>query len=194
MVSKKDEFNYLPEGLPIPEDDGACDHLLGMDIPSIELQSTSGTKVDPSTEKSKYTVIFVYPTTGSAKNKTLIENEEEWNSIPGACGCTSQICGYRDSIEEFTALDATVYGLSNNTPDYQSEAKERLELDFDLLSDHEMKFASALRLPTFVFHNMKPIKRVTIISKRKKIVKAFYPIFPPNTDASHVLSWLRENK
>jgi hypothetical protein len=29
----------LPAGLPEPIDDGACDHLMGMELPAIELQS-----------------------------------------------------------------------------------------------------------------------------------------------------------
>ncbi len=32
----------LPEGLPVPADDGACDHLEGMTVPSIELESSLG--------------------------------------------------------------------------------------------------------------------------------------------------------
>ena len=32
----------LPEGLPIPEDDGAADHLPGKQLPSVALKSTAG--------------------------------------------------------------------------------------------------------------------------------------------------------
>lgn len=35
-------FNELPENLPVPEDDGACNHLLGAVLPSIGLRSTDG--------------------------------------------------------------------------------------------------------------------------------------------------------
>ncbi|HKU18103.1 MAG TPA: peroxiredoxin [Candidatus Saccharimonadales bacterium] len=188
--SRKDEYNYLPEGLPIPEDDGACNHLLGMELPSVELLSTSGELVDPSKATSKYVVIFCYPMTGSPTNKLLWDNEEEWNAIPGACGCTSQACSFRDTISLFKDLDATVFGLSNNSPDYQKEAADRLELEYELLSDEQMKFAAALKLPTFQFHDLTLLKRVTLIAQNNKIVKVFYPIFPPNTDAGKVLAWL----
>ena len=190
--SRKDEYNYLPKGLPAPNDDGACDHLLGMQIPSVALQSTSGKLVDPSRVSSKYVVIFCYPMTGSPTNNLLADNADEWNAIPGACGCTPQACSFRDTITLFKDLDATVFGLSNNSSDYQKEAAERLELEYELLSDEHMQFAEALRLPTFQFHDMTLLKRVTLIAQDNKIGKVFYPIFPPNSNAANVLEWLRK--
>ncbi len=32
----------LPDGLPVPEDDGAADHLRGTQIPSVRLETTAG--------------------------------------------------------------------------------------------------------------------------------------------------------
>lgn len=194
MTSRKNEYNYLPEGLPEPKDDGACNHLLGKELPSVVLKSTQDEPVDPSKVKSKYTVIFCYPMTGSPTNKLLWDFSDEWNAIPGACGCTPQACGYRDSLVEFKDLHAAVYGLSNNGPDYQKEAADRLELDYALLSDENMEFAKALKLPTFKFHEMELLKRVTFIAHDNKIVKVFYPIFPSSGDAAQVLSWLRSNQ
>lgn len=193
MTSRKNEYNYLPEGLTEPKDDGACDHLLGKVLPSIELQSTSGTTTDPSKSGTKYVVIFCYPMTGSPTNKLLWDNADEWNAVPGACGCTPQVCGYRDSISLFKDLDATVFGVSTNTPDYQKEAADRLELEYNLLSDEKMHFAEALKVPTFEFHDIKLLKRVTLVTRNNKIVKVFYPIFPPNSDAAQVLTWLRDD-
>jgi hypothetical protein len=43
----KDLYN-LPNNLPIPEDDGVCDPLLGSSLPSVELESTSSEMVDLS--------------------------------------------------------------------------------------------------------------------------------------------------
>lgn len=191
MPSLKNEYNYLPEALPVPKDDGACDHLFGMELPSVELQSTSGKLVDPSKVSSKFVVIFCYPMTGSPTNSMLADNASEWNAIPGACGCTSQVCGFRDTVSLFNDLGAAVFGLSNNSPDYQKEAADRLELDYELLSDEHMQFAKALKLPTFEFHGMTLLKRATLIAQNNKIVKVFYPIFPPASDAANVLGWLQ---
>jgi peroxiredoxin len=193
MTSLKNAYNYLPESLPEPKDDGSCKHLVGKELPSIKLQATSGKQVDPSRTPSKYTVIFCYPMTGSPTNKLLWDFADEWNAIPGACGCTPQACGYRDSLAQFKALGATVFGLSHNPPDYQKEAADRLELEYELLSDESMRFAKALELPTFEFHGMQLLKRATLIAQGRKIVKIFYPIFPPNIDAPQVLAWLKKN-
>ena len=39
-------FTQLPAGLPIPEDDGACAHLLGKHLPDLSLSSTSGLPIN----------------------------------------------------------------------------------------------------------------------------------------------------
>ena len=39
------DLHTLPTNLPVPMDDGACDHLLGSVIPPVSLISTSGNNV-----------------------------------------------------------------------------------------------------------------------------------------------------
>ncbi len=34
-------------------------------------------------------------------------------------------------------------------------------------------------------------KRLTFVAEAGEIVKAFYPVFPPDHDAGEVLAWLR---
>src|SRR6476659_4062859 len=46
----------LPENLPVPEDDGAADHLTGVEVPGVVLESSQG-----SVDVSSYTVVYVYP-------------------------------------------------------------------------------------------------------------------------------------
>ncbi len=132
--------------------------------------------------------------TGSPFNQKLINHEEEWNAIPGACGCTSQVCGYRDTLTRFNEIGVMVYGLSNNSSDYQVEAAKRLEIEYELLSDENMKFANSLRLPTFRWQDLQLLKRVTLIFKNNKVVKVFYPIFPPSKDSGEVFKWLLKNR
>lgn len=38
----KENFEYLPEELPVPIDDGACDHLIGLQMPDSKLKATNG--------------------------------------------------------------------------------------------------------------------------------------------------------
>ena len=39
-------YEQLPADLPVPEDDGAADHLPGLVLPSLPLASTSGGTID----------------------------------------------------------------------------------------------------------------------------------------------------
>lgn len=91
---------------------------------------------------------------------------------------------------ELAALGATVYGLSTQDTAYQSEAAQRLHLPFALLSDAELGFARALRLPTFAHHGLEFIKRLTPIARAGRIERVFYPVFPSDADAGHVIDWL----
>jgi peroxiredoxin len=45
----------------------------------------------------------------------------------------------------------------------------------------------------FKIENKHLIKRVTIIAENGEIVKVFYPVFPPDRNASAVIDWLKEN-
>ena len=36
------DYSQLPADLPVPEDDGAADHLAGMALPELSLPSTLG--------------------------------------------------------------------------------------------------------------------------------------------------------
>ena len=52
----------LPDNLPVPIDDGACEHLEGSMLPAVTLLSTSGRKVDLSSEPPKFnTKPLVFP-------------------------------------------------------------------------------------------------------------------------------------
>jgi peroxiredoxin len=43
-------------------------------------------------------------------------------------------------------------------------------------------------LPTFEVEGMTLYKRLTFVAEGGKIVKAFYPVFPPDRDATKVLA------
>jgi peroxiredoxin len=184
------DLSSLPTDLPVPEDDGACDHLAGMAVPHIVLPSTSGRMVDLGALPGGRTVIYCYPMTG-VPGRSLPEG---WDMIPGARGCTPQSCAFRDHHRELAALGTTVFGLSTQTTDYQREMAERLHLPFEVLSDSDLRFAAALGLPTFVVDGMTLIKRLTLIARDGRIEHVFYPVFPPDQSAAQVMAWLEAHK
>lgn len=179
----------LPAGLPVPEDDGACDHLQGTRLPELWLDSTVGHPVNLAQLRGR-SVVYCYPRTGQPDQPV----PDGWDAIPGARGCTPQSCAFRDHFREL--IDGGVshlFGLSTQDTDYQSEAVKRLELPYPLLSDRELLFTQALRLPTFRFNSMTLIKRLTLMVDDGRITKVFYPMFPPDKSAEQVLDWLKRN-
>lgn len=184
-MAGKESFYELPPHLPIPVDDGACRHLSGLRVPSVPLPSTAGRVVDLGA-LAGWTVVYCYPRTGRPGE----ESPQGWDAIPGARGCTPQSCAFRDHHPELEALGARVFGLSAQTTEYQQEAAARLRLPFELLSDTDLAFARALRLPTFRLDSMTLIKRLTLVLRGGQVTKVFYPVFPPDTNAQDVIAWL----
>lgn len=181
------DFKLLPDDLPVPVDDGASDHLLGQTVPDLLLPSTQGGKVCLARESQvKRVVVYCYPLTGRPDAAL----PADWSQIPGARGCTPQSCSFRDFHGELLSLNAAVFGLSAQTTRYQSEAATRLHLPFALLSDAKRRFSRALELPMFQVEGLTLNKRLTMILWRGRIVKVFYPVFPPDKNAGEVIQWL----
>ena len=91
-------------------------------------------------------------------------------------------------------LAAEVFGISAQSAVEQREAAARLRLSFELLNDADLRFARALRLPTFQTDGRTFLKRVTLIVRDSVIEKVFYPVFPPDRNVDDVLAWLRANR
>jgi peroxiredoxin len=182
-----ENLHKLPESLPVPTDDGACDHLPGIRLRPVALPSTAGERVDLSGLSGR-TVVYCYPRTGRPDE----DLPQGWDEIPGARGCTPQSCAFRDHHAELQALGARVFGLSTQSTEYQREAASRLHLPFGLLSDEGLTFAKALGLPTFEVEGMTLIKRLTLIVDDGWIEKVFYPVFPPDANAEEIVGWLRQ--
>ena len=176
----------LPANLPVPEDDGAADHLLGAAVPPLRLETTAG-ELDLAELAEGLLVLYVYPRTG----RPGVEPPPAWDETPGARGCTPQSCGYRDHGAELRGLGATVVGVSAQTIDDQREAVERLGLPHAVAADPELRLADALDLPTFDFDGRRLYKRLALVAEQGRIVKVFYPVFPPDENAAEVAAWLR---
>lgn len=180
------DYTQLPFNLPVPQDDGASSHLLGKSLPDVILLSTSGKPVNLSYIQGQ-AVFFCYPMTGQPG----VELPSGWDSIPGARGCTPQSCSFRDRYRELQTLDTQVYGISTQKSSTQLEAVERLHLPYELLSDADFQLTTSLQLPTFKVEHQRFIKRLTMIVRDSKIVKVFYPIFPPERNVIDVVEWLK---
>jgi peroxiredoxin len=177
--------NVLPDGLPVPTDDGAADHLTGAELPDLVLPSSQG-----AVNVREFEVLYVYPRTGRPDRPML----PGWDEIPGARGCTPQSCGFRDRRVELDALGARVAGLSAQPLGDQIEFAERNHMPFPVISDEWLDLARDPGLPTFDIEGLTLYKRLALIAERGRIVKVFYPVFPPDRNAQDVLDWLAANR
>jgi peroxiredoxin/predicted GNAT family N-acyltransferase len=198
-VPPTDRF-ALPANLPVPQDDGGADHLKGQRLPDIVLRSTQSPFTQKLSSLPERTIIFAYPKTGRIDCNVA----DDWDTIPGARGCTPQTQGFASLAKQFSGLGYSVFGLSTQSWEYQSEAATRLSLPFALLSDADLVLTQSLNLPTFEFEDAhhgpmqreRPtlMKRMAWIVHQGIIVKVFYPVFPSNENAHTVLQWLQRHQ
>jgi peroxiredoxin len=154
----------------------------------VELAATTGEQVNLARAAPRL-ILYVYPSaTGTADLPA-----PGWKDIPGAFGCTAESCAFRDRKKSFEALGVTVMGLSTQTTEAQKGFAGRKEINFPLLSDHELKLADELHLPTFTAGDLRLYKRLTMVAESGRIVKVFYPVFPPDTHPADVLSWVEQH-
>ena len=179
----------LPDDLPAPTDDGAADHLPGLELPDLELPATDGRSVSLAALGGR-TIVYAYPRTGRPGGPSLVD---DWDLIPGARGCTPETCGFRDHHAELEQAGAAVFGLSTQDTAYQRELAERLRVPFPILSDERLALTEALRLPTFEVAGQTLLKRLTLLVREGAVERFWYPVFPPDAHAAEVLAWLRAN-
>lgn len=176
----------LPANLPAPADDGAAKHLPGMSIPRLHLSSTAGGVIDLAEWARAGLVLYVFTKMGPPE----APDPPGWNEIPGAYGCTQQSCAFRDRHARFHELGYIVAGISAQPLHEQREAGARLHLGFPLLADEDRQLGRELRLPTFSAGEATLYRRLTLVATAGRIIKVFYPVFPPDENADQVLSWL----
>jgi peroxiredoxin/N-acetylglutamate synthase-like GNAT family acetyltransferase len=196
--------NLLPPDLPVPLDDDGAAHLWGAAMPGVLLASTAGGTL-ALRNISGPVVFFFYPRTGvPGQPPNLGYSGEDWDTIPGARGCTPQSCGFRDLYAEFRAAGVQVYGVSTNTTEHQREFVQRSRIPFEMLSDSKLELVRAMQLPTFEF----PVESggPSTLNKRMawyvepdaagvpRIAHVWYPVFPPDRNADAVLGWLKARR
>jgi peroxiredoxin len=182
------DYSSLPPDLPVPEDDGAADHLTGMTLPALPLAVAGGGVFDLREAATVGTLVaFVYPRTGTP-GQPLVPG---WDDIPGARGCTPQSCAFRERHFALAGLGAMVVGISAMDPHEQAAFSEREQLPYALLNDGPLQLRDELGLPTFDVCGTTLYKRLTFVARGGQIKKVFYPVFPPDRNASEVEAWLR---
>jgi peroxiredoxin len=179
----------LPPDLPVPEDDGAADHLRGARLPALPLAATSGEQVNLAEAAAGTLVLYVYPRTGVPGQPM----PKGWDDIPGARGCTPQNCAFRDAFAELQTLGARVHGVSAQPLAEQCEFAAREQIRYPLLNDSRLRLHDDPGLPTFDAAGVRLYKRLTLIARAGMVTDVIYPVFPPGSDAPAALALLRSD-
>jgi thioredoxin-dependent peroxiredoxin len=97
---------------------------VGDTAPEFTLPSHDGSHLSLGDFRGKKVVLYFYP-----KNDTP--------------GCTTQACDLRDNLSSIQAADAVVLGVSPDPVESHVKFREKFNLNFPLLSDHDHKAAEA---------------------------------------------------
>ena len=185
-----EDLTKLPDNLPQPKDDGTCDHLLGRTIPDFILPSTKDSALDLSKIDSCYKILYFFPMIAIPGENVPSSG---WNDIPGARGCTPQNISMNKHSEDLQKYDATSIGISTQSVNELTKVSYLRNFSQPLISDKDLKFQEKLNIPTFKFENKVMYKRLTLIVRESRIVKVFYPIFPPDKHIFEILEWLEND-
>ena len=132
----------------------ANDVGVGDKIPDFKLMNAQGNLVNIySYIGNKPLVIYFYP-----KDDTP--------------GCTMEANAFQESYGEFKKLDATVIGISSDSPDSHQKFSSSCGLEFELLSDIGGKARAQLSVPTSMFGLLPG--RVTYVIDLKGIIVEMY--------------------
>ena len=132
-------------------------------------------------------MVYIYPHTACPASRS-----PRAGCLPRRPQVHPESCGFRDHAAELAAAGARVAGLSGQTLAEQVEFAERNRMPFPVITDPQLRLRAALSLPAFELNGLTYLRRLTLVAERGSVVKAFYPVFPPDRHAAEVLAWLTQ--
>jgi peroxiredoxin len=92
---------------------------------------------------------------------------------------------------DMSTLNLSVFGISSQWPGMQRESAEATRVRHPLLSDPHLLFAEKLGLPTFEDGGRRWYRRLTMVVRRGRIGKVFYPVSSPARNPAQVIAWTK---
>ena len=126
---------------------------VGDKISEFSLSNQEGAVVNMRDYLGKPIVIFFYP-----KDDTP--------------GCTREACAFRDDFDKFRNVEASVFGISEDSIDAHKRFQKRYDLPFDLLSDVNNRIRKQFGVRG-TFFGLIP-GRVTYVIDQKGIIRHIY--------------------
>jgi len=127
-------------------------------IADFEAQATGNKTIKLTDYRGRYVIIYFYP-----KDNTP--------------GCTLEGQGFRDAIEQFTALNAVILGVSRDSVRVHEGFKDKQAFPFDLLSDADEKLCAmfdVIKMKTLYGKQVRGIERSTfLIDPQGALIRAW---------------------
>lgn len=170
------DFTALPDNLPMPRNDGAADHLPGRTLPPVSLADSGGDSVDLAASVGSHGHLPL-----PAHGRPGVDLPEGWDAVPGARGCSTEACDFRDHFAEPQAAGAMhVRGLSSQDPEYQAEVVERLRLPSAGSPTRNSRWPTPSRCRPSPHRDMTGCTRASRSSSvAARSITSSTPIFPP---------------
>lgn len=107
-------------------------------------------------------------------------------------GCTVEACSFRDQFEEFRNVDATIIGISADSPSSHKDFAEKYRLPFTLLSDEENEVRDQFGVPKS-FLGLLPGRTTYIIDKEGIVRHVFNSQLKPKQHVQEAIDFLKNN-
>jgi peroxiredoxin len=92
---------------------------------------------------------------------------------------------------DLTAMRASVAGISTEPTEVQQAHRTKCAIPHDLLSDPELRLASALHLPTRELNGNAVYEQLALVMREGIVHRAFYPIDDKPRHVGEVVAWIR---
>jgi peroxiredoxin len=167
--------------LPLDAGFSLMDRLAGVRLPSVALGGGWETPLNLGEFAHEQPVaIYVYP--GCSSRVGDREDTAQADAV--------QHRAFRDHAPDFEGHGYRVLGISSQTKQAQRQTALANRISHTLLCDPDLKLAAELHLPTFTCHDGSWYQRLTLIVRRGRIVKAFFPVSSAARNAAQVIAWL----
>jgi len=141
----------------------------GKAAPAFTLPDQDGKQVSLSDFKGKWLVLYFYP-----------------KDFTG--GCSLEAHNFQRDIDKFTALNATIVGVSTDTAESHKKFCDKEKLSFSLLPDTEAK--TSMTYASTMGHDKKPIisARNTFLIDPEGVLRKTYLKVDPASHSEQVLA------
>jgi DNA-binding HxlR family transcriptional regulator/peroxiredoxin len=161
--------------------------LVGRTLPTVKLTDHTG-EVQEVARDDGWRVVYCFP--GAFAEAHLYP--PGWGEVPGTAGCTLESRTYAAAYDDILAAGADVVGVSSQRADQQAAFAAQADLPFRLLSDTELRLASAARLPVFRAAGGERYKRQSLLLDDQGVVRHVQmPITDPAGSVAEMLEVLR---